>query len=491
MTFRSLEDEVHFLRALVRVTRLVDDILEDCLEQQLGLAAALDIFLGQAVRMVPALGGFVQLHGTRGPVLTRATANFPANFDALSLQTGAIPFRDGMVYVRPLTLGRTQTGAFGLWLSSPVSDGRVLALVDGMAEQLDSSLLGFMALVEGRSALERLDELNDALHFIPNARIGRYQVVAPLGAGGMAQVMVARTLGPEGVSRLVALKRILPHLCSDPTMVEQFLDEARIGMRLSHPNLVTVHDFGQSAAGYFITLELIRGVDLFDLVDRQGPLELHHAAAVLTQALAGLQAAHEARAEDGSSMELVHRDLSPTNVMVGYDGRVKVMDFGVAKARARKTITQPGLVKGKPLYMAPEQAVGDPIDRRADLFAMGLILHEALTGEHPFKREDEVKTMEAIVNDPLPYTSKIPEVLWPVMEKALAKEPDQRFQTAKEMQLAIERLSPIARPEALGRQVAVVFPERLRTVAEWERPHTQRNVSEQRTQPKAVPNRKP
>jgi len=305
--------------------------------------------------------------------------------------------------------------------------------------------------------------------------------VAPLAAGGMAQVMVARTLGPEGVGRLVALKRILPHLCSDPVMIEQFLDEARIGMRLSHPNLVTVHDFGQTGASYFIAMELVRGVDLFDLMERNGPLEPSTAVGILVQALAGLHAAHEARAEDGSSLDVVHRDLSPSNVMIGFDGRVKVMDFGVAKARTRTTITQPGMVKGKPLYMAPEQAVADPIDRRADLFAMGLILFEALTGQHPFRREDDVRTMEAIVGEPLPHLNAVPSILHPVVERALAKDPRDRFQTAAELGIALERTVVARRPEALGRQLATGFPERLRTVTEWERPVSSRDVSEEHT----------
>ncbi|MDQ3263517.1 MAG: serine/threonine protein kinase [Myxococcota bacterium] len=486
MDFDSLQDEVQFLRALVRMTRLVDEILEDCLEQQLGLAAALDVFLAQAVRLVPSRGGFVQLCGSRGPVLCRATTHFPADFEALAASVGAVPFLGGNVYVRPLTLGKTRVGAFGLWIPGALQDAKVLALVDAMAEQLDSSLLGFMALAEGHSPLERLDELNDALHFLPKARIGRYELVAPLAAGGMAQVMVARTLGPEGVGRLVALKRILPHLCSDATMIEQFLDEARIGMRLSHPNLVVVHDFGQTGGSYFIAMELVRGVDLFDLLERVGPLEPATAVGILVQALTGLQAAHQARAEDGSSLELVHRDLSPSNVMIGYDGRVKVMDFGVAQSRVHRSVTQAGLVKGKPQYMAPEQAVADPLDHRTDLFAMGLILVEALTGHNPFRREDDVKTMEAIVNESLTLPAGIPAALRPVVERALAKNPADRFANAAQMAIALERAVVARRPEALGRELLTHFPERLRTVTGWERHGSSRDVSLEHTRERAA-----
>jgi serine/threonine-protein kinase len=491
--FESLQEEVQFLRAVVRVMRVSDEIIEDCLENQLGVAAAIDVFLAQAIRMVPANAGFVQVRGTRGPVITRVAGRLPVDVDMAADMEGPLPVPGGHLYVRRLDLGSMRIGALGILLAGILDDERVMSLIDTMAEMLDTALLSFLALAEGRSPLERFDELNDATHFMPKARIGRYELVCPLGAGGMAQVMVARTLGPEGVSRLVALKRILPHLCGDPAMVEQFLDEARLGLRLSHPNLVTVYDFGQTAAGYYIAMELVRGVDLHDFIySPAGPLAPPVASAVLCQALAGLHAAHETRAENGTPLDLVHRDLSPANVMVGFDGTVKVMDFGVAKVRAQRNITQPGTVKGKPLYMAPEQAVADPIDRRADLFAMGLILYEALTGDRAFERANDTATMEAIVSDPLSRHPAISDAMWSVVERALEKNPELRYQTAEQMRQAVEAAVPPLRLEEIGHRVSVHFPDRRRKVSQWEQPPVRRDVAErtrnQRTPVKASGN---
>ncbi len=190
---------------------------------------------------------------------------------------------------------------------------------------------------------------------------------------------------------------------------------------------------------------------------------------MLSQALRVLHAAHELRGEDGQPLHLVHRDLSPHNLMVGFDGRVKVLDFGVAKARNQKTITLPGIVKGKPLYMSPEQAVADRIDRRSDLFSMGLILYEALVGARAFQRENDVRTMEAIVREELPRPARIEPPLWEVMQRALAKKPEHRFRTAHDMAEALAGVVPVLSDEQLGRFMRERFPARQREYEKWER----------------------
>ena len=470
--FANPDEELLFLRGLVRVSQMADEILEDCLERRLGLDAAIDVFLSQTARMLHANVGFIQLSGTTGPVLTRVLG--VPTFDVAQAVTWRGPVALGdkhTAFVAPLALGRVRLGAFGLVLEGRFPDGgrQIQGLVQSIAEQLDSAVLGFLALSEGRSPLERLDELNQATAFKPRGRIGRYELMTPLGTGGMAQVMVARTVGPEGLGRLVALKRILPHLAAEPEMVQQFIDEARIGLRLDHPNLVTVYDFGEVGGAYFIAMELVRGIDLDHVIySGAGPLSPALAVCAVAQALAGLHAAHELLAEDGSVLGLVHRDLSPHNLMVAFDGRVKLLDFGVAKARQQRTVTLPGIVKGKPLYMSPEQACGQNLDPRSDLFSMASILYEALTGIRPFEREDDVATMEAIVNDPVSRHPAIPPALWEVLGYAFRKRPGERYRTALAFRDAIMGACAPASERDLGALVTTTFPERLRDYTQWD-----------------------
>ncbi|MCP3139522.1 serine/threonine protein kinase [Pyxidicoccus sp. QH1ED-7-1] len=458
--------ELALLRGLVAVHRMSDAILEDCLERGLDLDAGLDVFLTQCARMVHARAGFVSLRGTRGPVLTRVLGELGVDVFEAADWEGAHRLKDGrMLFCTQLALGRLRLGGLGLVVDGRFDDGgaQVLQLVEAIGEQLDTSVLSFLALTDGRGALERLDELAVDDTPVPRGRIGRYEVVTPLGTGGMAQVLVARAKGPEGLGRLVALKRILPHLTADKSIIEQFLDEARIGLRLSHPNLVHVYDFGEAQGAYYIAMELVRGVDLDRLIrSLKGPLEPAHAVAVVTQALAGLQAAHQLRGEDGAPLQLVHRDLSPHNLMVGFDGRVKVLDFGVAKARAQRTVTLPGIVKGKPLYMSPEQARGQRLDARSDLFAMGIILYEALTGRRAFDRGDELSSMQAICDERLPRPDAISRPLWDLLEVALAKRPEARFGNAQEMAERLVEVCAPAKDTELARLTARHFPERLR-----------------------------
>ncbi|MBE2254511.1 MAG: serine/threonine protein kinase [Myxococcus sp.] len=482
LKFDSVDEEVRFLRGLVAVQRLADEVLEDCVERQLGLATAADVFLTQCARMIHAQGAFVQVMGTQEPVLTRVWGTGLTDVVGWAAARGPLPLdADRTVFVAALDLGKLVLGSIGFVLPGHFSDGglQVMALVETIAEIFDSAILSFIALSEGHTPNERLDELAAAGDFRPNARIGKYELLNPLGTGGMAQVMVARTVNPGGVSRLVALKRILPRLADDEAIVKQFLDEAKLGMRLNHPNLVTVYDFGQASGAYFIAMELIAGVD-FDHVIYwpHGPLPDTLLSAILSQALEGLHHAHEARGDDGLSMGLVHRDLSPHNLMVGFDGRVKVLDFGVAKMRNARTVTLPGIVKGKPLYMSPEQATAERIDRRSDLFSVGLMLHEALTGKRAFDQHDDTRTMESIVNDPLVRPPGIANHWWAVLEKALQKRPEDRYRNALEMAQAVRETARPMKEHELGAMLADKFPRRLADVTAWEQ--TKNRLASQR-----------
>ncbi len=492
--FPSLEAEVAFLRGLTSVHRMADDILEDCFERGLDLDTGLDVFLTQCARLVHAVAGFVSIRGTRGPVLTRVLGELGVDVFEAAKWKGPRRQGDGrMLFCTQLTLGKLNLGGLGLVLEGRFEDGGrlVMKLVEAIGEQLDSAVLGFLALTDGRGALERLDELavdEDATP-VAHGRIGRYEVLTPLGTGGMAQVLVARARGPEGLGRLVALKRILPHLSAEPEMVQQFLDEARIGLRLAHPNLVTVYDTGEAQGAYYIAMELVRGVDLDRLLKVLGkPLPPAMAVAVVVQGLHGLHAAHLLRGEDGALLNLVHRDMSPHNLMVGFDGRVKVLDFGVAKARMQRTVTLPGIVKGKPLYMSPEQARGERLDARSDLFAMGLILYEALTGQRAFDKGDETASMYAICDERLSRPALISLPLWDVLSVALSKSPEARFRTAQEMAERLAEAVAPAREVELARLVCAQFPDRLRDLARLDRTAAEKSKEEQtRVRPSSKP----
>ena len=293
-------------------------------------------------------------------------------------------------------------------------------------------------------------------------QLGRYQLVRKLATGGMAEVFLAKAVGPGGFEKTLVVKRILPGLAEDPSFVEMFLSEARLAAQLNHPNIAQIFDFGDVAGTWFLAMELVRGVDFDHVIHwNHGPLSEALVVAVVAQALEGLHAAHELRGDDGDPLGLVHRDLSPHNLMVGFDGRVKVLDFGVAKVRDQRTVTLAGIVKGKPVYMSPEQATAERIDRRSDLFSMGLILYEALMGQRAFTREDDTRTMEAIVNDPVARPPRIPPRLWDVIARALEKAPEQRYRTALEMAQALREVSSLMRDDELGRLVRTRFPRRV------------------------------
>jgi serine/threonine-protein kinase len=216
-------------------------------------------------------------------------------------------------------------------------------------------------------------------------------------------------------------------------------------------------------------MELVKGVDFDHVIGwHYGPLSPPLVSSILIHALNGLHAAHEVKGDDGLPLGLVHRDLSPHNLMVGFDGRTKVLDFGVAKMRDQRTVTLPGIAKGKPLYMSPEQAVAERVDRRSDLFSMGLILYEALMGVRAFDTGDDTATMEAIVNDALPRPVGMVDELWPVIETALQKDPNLRYRTALDMAQAIADAVPPMKDSEVSALMTERFPRRVAEMAQWE-----------------------
>jgi serine/threonine protein kinase len=277
----------------------------------------------------------------------------------------------------------------------------------------------------------------------------RYQILCKLAVGGMAEIFLARAVSVAGAERYCVLKRILRDRARDAEFVQMFLDEARLAAQLHHPNIASVYDIGVLGDSYFFTMEYVHGETVRSLLQRaQGVRRSVPLACVLTivaGAAAGLHHAHERNSKDGRPLGIVHRDVSPSNLMVSYEGSVKVVDFGVAKAADRGVETRAGTVKGKISYMSPEQCLGEQVDRRSDLFSLGIVMWELLTGTRLYRRASALENMVAIVNDPPPPPStrrfEVPGAVDDIVLRLLAKSVDDRFQTAAEVVEAIANAS--------------------------------------------------
>jgi len=277
-------------------------------------------------------------------------------------------------------------------------------------------------------------------------QLGRYEILTQLASGGMASVYIARAQGVAGFERLVAIKVLHPHLAYEQEFISMFLDEARLAARIRHMNVVPTLDISDSPGdGYFLVMEYIEGNHLGALLGRAAKkgerLPQPFVCRVLVDTLQGLGAAHRLTDEHGTPLKLVHRDVSPHNILVGTDGIARLTDFGVAKADVRMASTRAGQFKGKLSYMAPEQASSNETDQRSDLFSVGIILWESLTGRRLFKGESNAATLNKLLND----TVIKPSDLWPDLEpfddvvmKALSRSPDGRFQSADEFGDALD-----------------------------------------------------
>jgi tRNA A-37 threonylcarbamoyl transferase component Bud32 len=277
------------------------------------------------------------------------------------------------------------------------------------------------------------------------ARLGRYEILHPLAEGGMAKVWLARAHGVRGFKKLVVLKTIKAQFSDEPQFQEMFLDEARIASGILHPNVAQIIDLGEHEDTLFLAMEWVDGESLSRMrrdvaaAARSWPLGV--AMRVVADACAGLHAAHELRDDEGRPLGVVHRDISPHNIMVSVSGAVKVIDFGIAKARNRASgDTSEGTLKGKFAYMSPQQASGAPVDRSVDIWAAGVCLHELLAGRRPFEAESQPELLRRIVDgettNPLP--ASVPSPVAEVVLRALAYDPADRFSTALEMQRALE-----------------------------------------------------
>lgn len=305
--------------------------------------------------------------------------------------------------------------------------------------------LSFDAVVQRSSAPPVRDSRSPATAGAGPAKLGRYDVIRRLGAGGMAEVYLARSRGAEGVQKLVVVKRILPAHNQSSRMRQMFIDEARLSMRLNHPNVVQVFDFQETEGGFLLCMEFVEGLDLGRLMSaaKQRGLRLPPwvGAYIVMEAARGLHCAHERKGEDGTPLEIVHRDVSPQNVLLSYDGGVKVADFGIASA---KILTEEsGVIKGKFAYMSPEQARGEVVDRRTDIYALGICLHEILTGRALYAGLHGDELLEVVrrgeLEAPSMWASEVPPELDAICVRALSRDKTARFATARDMAGAIAR----------------------------------------------------
>lgn len=307
----------------------------------------------------------------------------------------------------------------------------------------------------------------------PAAAGGRYELLLELASGGMATVYVGRQRGAGGFERLVAIKRMHKHLAESPEVVASFLEEARVASLIRHPNVVSVHDVYEHENELFLVMDFVDGVSVAQLFKAalQNDVKIPRSAAlrILAQALHGLHAAHEQRDLSGKALGIVHRDATPHNILLGEDGSVRIADFGVAKAHERNVHTETGVAKGKIAYMSPEQATAKQVDRRTDVFAMGITAIEILSGRRMFEGHTNVQILVAVSTGNMPKLSELdlvlPSELESIIVKAIAHDPRARWQTADDFAIALEEYaSKSGATESqrdLARTVKTLFAETL------------------------------
>ncbi len=288
-------------------------------------------------------------------------------------------------------------------------------------------------------------ETEECEHHTVREKVGRYELISRIAAGGMAEVFRAVLRGPDGFTKEYAIKQMLPQLSEDPQLVGMFLDEARLASKLNHPNICQIFELGFDGGRHYIAMEYLEGRVLSDLWKRAQetgtPIDPLVAAWVVARAAEGLAWAHERLDEQGKPLHIVHRDVSPDNLMLTRDGQVKVLDFGIARATARTTKTATGMVRGKVAFMSPEQIRGEPLDARADVFSLGVVLWGLLANKPVFVRQNDAQTMYAILSNDMPQRGtdpRVPAELWTIARSALVRDPAKRLGSARELAAALD-----------------------------------------------------
>ena len=278
------------------------------------------------------------------------------------------------------------------------------------------------------------------MNFEKPVKFGKYYLLDKIATGGMAELYRAKLTGAEGFEKLLAIKRILYHLNSEDKLVSSFIDEAKLAAILHHPNIVQIYDFGFMNETYYIAMEFLFGKDLrFTIkkaLEKGFPIDFSNALYIVTQLLSGLDYAHTMHDFSGNPLKIIHRDIGPQNIFITYDGQVKIIDFGIAKAATQDTNTQAGTIKGKVSYMSPEQANGDTIDHRSDIFSAGIVMYELLTFRKMYEGDTFqilAKARKGLFEPAEKINSNLPGFIYDILNKALEKDPSKRYQTAEAM----------------------------------------------------------
>ncbi|HET9623708.1 MAG TPA: serine/threonine-protein kinase, partial [Kofleriaceae bacterium] len=304
----------------------------------------------------------------------------------------------------------------------------------------------------------------------------KYVVLRSLAMGGMAEILLAR-VKDSSPERLVVLKRMHRQLAADREFVQMFMDEARLAETLRHPNVVEVYEFGEDDDQYYIAMEYLHGHDLrrvlSEMASKGMSIRLSHALGIINGVCRGLDYTHQRTDDAGEPLGIVHRDVSPHNVLLTYTGKVKLVDFGIAKMANHASRTRTGILKGKVAYMSPEQAMGDALDRRSDIFCIGILLWEMTTGQWLYRRKSELETLKAVVESDAPMPSQVhpgyPRELEQIVMKTLSRKREERWSTAGELADALAEFSVKRKikpsPAMLGAMMASVFSDE---VAAWQ-----------------------
>jgi serine/threonine protein kinase len=342
--------------------------------------------------------------------------------------------------------------------------GYVPAAAKFTAEDLFGDILDDLETVaerepQSRPALPDQIEFLDPVSAEPSAPVepeeepvleqfGNYNLLEKVAVGGMAELFKARQRGPHDFEKIVAIKRILPHLSDNDEFVRMFIDEAKLAAQLNHPNIVQIFDLGKASGSYYIAMEFVDGRDLRNLLRKvreyKLPMPEVLAASVIMKMASALDYAHRKRAIDDKELKLVHRDISPQNILISYEGGVKLVDFGIAKAATKSTQTHAGALKGKLLYMSPEQALGQPLDGRSDIYSLGLVLAELLTGERCFQADSELGVLEKVrlgkVMEIRAVNPGISVEMGTILDKILVKDVDRRYASARLLERDLKAL---------------------------------------------------
>jgi serine/threonine protein kinase/tetratricopeptide (TPR) repeat protein len=308
--------------------------------------------------------------------------------------------------------------------------------------------------------------LTEPTHF------GKYVLLKNIATGGMAELYLAKNTELKHVEKLIAIKRLLPHFASEENLVKSFIDEARLASVLQHQNIVQIYDCGTTEDSYYIEMEYLLGKDLAQVINKAKlnaqPLSLAYSLFIVAQICSGLDYAHKQKDAQGKPLNIIHRDISPQNIMMTYAGNVKIVDFGIAKAATQTTKTQVGMIKGKIAYMSPEQAEGKTIDHRSDIFSIGIILYELVTAKRMFQDEDTLKLLTLVrraeFEPPERVNKALPPKLYEILHKSLAKEPEQRYQFTDEMLADLEGCMnhlPRPTPRGLSQYMHQLFTEEI------------------------------